>query len=187
MRSLISMLLCLAAKLAISDITSYTHADSLKATNPLGCIPFQEIESDSTAADVVAGATECLNEERYAEAAEFVMIASALVNYDTRRVKDRSSHMAQQTLFMQAFTNQPQGTIGKLLDQIDLLTPNSAKHTQICRHLRNIGPPTYFPKYMIAHGMDALNESQNQPLVEPFDAKTAWDTTLTEFTNCAAE
>lgn len=175
----------LLAGSATAQITSFSSKDSLKAQNPLKCVPVEAIRADSSAADVAAGALKCLKKKSYGEAAELTMVASAFANFDTRRVSDKSAHIAQQALFSETFRKQSEERMTELFAHMNQLGPESERHKAICAYLESLGPPSYFPKYMIAHGMATFTGSKEPPLIEPFDAQTSWAATLSEFVNCA--
>jgi len=140
----------------------------------------------STAADVAAGALHCVKKKRYDDAAALVLIASAFIDFDTRRVVDKSAHAARQALFSKTFDGQPPEKMQDMFLAIEALSPDSPRHGEICQHMEAIGPPSYFSMYMIAYGMKVFIEPEAPHLIEPFDAASAWITSLSEFTNCAA-
>lgn len=179
-------LLLLVSNTATAEVTAFKNRDSLRAENPLKCVAAEEVSALSTAADVAAGALRCLKKKRYDDAAELIFVASAYANFDTRRVVDRSAHVAQQTLFSETFSGQSQDKMAGMFQAIEALSPENPRHVEICQHLEAIGPPTYFPKYMIAHGMAVFTDPAAPKLVEPFDASSAWSASLTEFANCVA-
>lgn len=184
MRHILTIALLSLATGSQADVTAFEHSDSLKSENPLKCVSPEEVEPTSTAADIAQGALHCFKKRRYEEAAALVFVASAFVDFDTRRVVDSSAHAARQALFAETFSGQSEQKIGEMFQAMDGLSPGSVEHTEICEHLRLIGPPKYFPKYMIAHGLAAFTGSNDQMLVEPFDAESAWSASLTQFTNC---
>ena len=180
---LLLSLFCVCIPLS-AQIKSFRANDALKASAPLKCVEAEEVEVTSTAADVVAGAKDCLKKKRYEEAAALVLVASAFVDYDTRRVVDKTAHAARQAIFADAFAGLSEERMVALFAEIEALALASPRHQAICDHLESLDPPRYFPTYMIAHGMGVFTEDSEPALVEPFDAETAWHTTLEEFTQC---
>ncbi len=176
---LLAMTLC-----AKAQVTSYENPDSLRAENPLECVSATEVAASSSAADVAAGAQHCTENGRFDEAAALLLVSSAFVDFDTRRVADASAHAARQALFANTFSNQSESDMQSLFGALDSLDPSSAEHQRICEHLRDIGPPSYFPKYMIAHGLQAATDPDAPPLIEPFDSARAWEESLTGFIGC---
>lgn len=58
------------------------------------------------------------------------------------------------------------------------------------RDCERIGPPRYFPAYMVSHGIGAIqsalaNQAQSAPLEPNFDAAGAWTSLLANYLNCS--
>ena len=169
----------------VAQVTNYTTEGSLRADHPLQCVPVSEITGKSSAADVTQGAVACLEAENYQGAAELVMVASAFAYFDTQRVSDPSAHVALQAIFADALSGQPQDRVEKMLAAIQRLSPDNSRHREICTSLLALGPPSYYPSYMIEHGMDAFTGSDSEPLVADFDAGKAWVDSLRTFIKCS--
>jgi hypothetical protein len=55
----------------------------------------------------------------------------------------------------------------------------------LCKEVARIGPPGYYPRYMIQHGMGAfLKTGGDDGLVKDFDAKAAWKNSLDTYLHC---
>src|SRR5690606_5766422 len=128
-----------------------------------------EVTTNSTAADVAAGAKACASSREYDAAAELFMVASAFAYFDTQRVVDETAHEAVGVLPIKAFGELAEERLERVIEAIEVLDQNLVRKETICAHLRNSKPPTYIPTYMIAHGMNAFMDSQAEPLVEDFD------------------
>ena len=166
-----------------SDVTSYESAGNLEATNPLDCEPATEINTTYSAADVVAGAVACVEAEKFDEAADLVMVSSAFALFDTQRVADETAHGALQALYSEAFGGLPADQASRLNDSITRMSPDNPRAQVICEPLEASEPPTYFPGYMVSHGLGAFSGESQEPLVEDFDADAAWMRSL-DFINC---
>jgi hypothetical protein len=55
---------------------------------------------------------------------------------------------------------------------------------RFCAQLRAKGPPTYYPSYMIQHGMGAFGANNPTPLVDGFDPEPAWARALEQYIRC---
>ena len=183
-RSICTLVLLATTLCAKAQVTSYENPDSLRAENPLECVSATEVAASSSAADVAAGAEDCTENGRFDEAAALLLVSSAFVDFDTRRVADESAHSARHALFASTFSNQSERDMQSLFGALDSFDPNSPEHQRICEHLRDVGPPIYFPKYMIAHGLQAATDPEAPPLIEPFDSARAWEDSLTGFIGC---
>ena len=165
------------------DITSYESAGNLEATNPLGCEPANSVSNNSSAADIVSGAVACVEEERFDDAADLVMVSSAFALFDTQRVADKTAHGALQALYAEAFGSLPEEKASQLNDSINEMSPDNTRAQAICEYLADSEPPAYFPGYMVSHGMGAFSSEPQEPLVEGFDEDAAWVRSL-DFINC---
>jgi hypothetical protein len=127
------------------------------------------------------GAADCLSQEKYQRAAKLVMIASAFAHFDTQRVADRSAHAALQAVFVETFADHPRAEVEAMYAEIQALSPGSEAHKFVCDALWSFGPPTYYPRYMINHGMAAFGGDNDEPLVGDFNPDHAWSGSLGGF------
>jgi len=187
----------LAAALALIVITTVqvshlgaqvSHLESegnLESTIPVGCVPLAEIRNAHTPADIYGGVSACLSEKRYQHAAELFAMAGVFGRFDMLRVKDRTAHQAVTVLNMnalaglneegrQAFNRALQS--GLVQDQDNL--------ARICALIAEIGIPSYYPRYMIQHGMDAFTGVEGDGLDEDFDPRKAWHGALDKYLHC---
>lgn len=59
----------------------------------------------------------------------------------------------------------------------------------MCEQVQKVGPPTYFPAYMVNHGLGVLqsalsNQAPPTPLDPKFDAQATWMLLQTDYLNC---
>ena len=162
-----------------SQITNYETIENLAATNPLSCVKAESIGPESTAADITVGAKACLNLSKFDEAAELIMVASAYAYFDTLRVADNSAHGALTAIFTKHFGSIPEADKKELFASIGALDNNPSRKSELCSHLSSAPPPSYFPNYMIAHGMGSFTNSTTEgPLVKDFDSSDAWSKSM---------
>ena len=168
-----------------SQVTNYESKGNLAATNPLVCVSPTSVGPESTAADIAAGGKDCAESSKYNEAAELIMIASAYAYFDTQRVTDKTAHGALNALFAKEFGSLPEAQKNELFSSIDALDNNLPRKSEICSYLISAPPPSYFPNYMIAHGMGAFTGSSKEPLIKGFNASEAWSKSLA-FVKCSS-
>ncbi len=168
-----------------SQITNYESKGNLAATNPLACVSSTSVGPESTAADIAAGAKDCAKSSKYNEAAELIMVASAYAYFDTQRVADKNAHGALNALFAKEFGSLPEAERSELFSSIDALDSNDLRKSEICAYLSSAAPPTYYPDYMIAHGMGAFSGSTKEPLITNFNPSDAWSKSMA-FLKCSS-
>lgn len=168
-----------------SQVSNYESKGNLAATNPLACVSATSVGPESTAADIAVGAKDCADLSKYKEAAELIMVASAYAFFDTRRVTDKTAHSALNALFAKELGSLPEANRNELFAHIDALDNNQPRKTEICSYLAGAPPPSYFPNYMIAHGMSAFTGSVKEPLIKDFNATEAWSKSMA-FVKCSS-
>ena len=168
-----------------SQVTNYESKGNLAATDPLVCVNSTSVGPESTAADIAAGAKDCAESSKYSEAAELIMVASAYAYFDTQRVSDKSAHGALNALFAKEFGSLSEAQRKELFSSIDALDNNQTRKSEICTYLISAPTPSYFPEYMIAHGMGAFTGSPKEPLIKDFDASEAWSKSMV-FVKCSS-
>lgn len=167
-----------------SQTTNYERKGNFAATNPLVCVNSTSVGSESTAADIAAGAKNCTESSKYNEAAELIMIASAYAYFDTQRVTDKTAHGALNALFAKEFGSLPEAKRNELFSSINALDNNQPRKSEICTYLISAPPPSYFPEYMIAHGVGAFTGSTKEPLIKDFSPSEAWSKSMV-FVKCS--
>ena len=162
-----------------AQVINYEQAGNLASTKPLACVSATSIGPQSSAADIAAGAKECADQSKYSQAAELIMVASAYAHFDTQRVADKTAHGALNALFGKEFGPLPDAEKRAVFSRIEALDKNPTRKGELCSFLVSATPPSYYPGYMIAHGMGASGE----PLIKDFDAGAAWSRSMA-FINC---
>ncbi len=168
-----------------SQITNYESKGNLAATNPLACVSYTSVGPERTAADIAAGAKDCAESSKYNEAAELIMVASAYAYFDTQRVADKTAHGALNALFAKEFGSLPEAKRSELFSSIEALDSNDLRKSEICTYLISATPPSYFPDYMIAHGMGEFTGSSKEPLITNFNPSEAWSKSMV-FVKCSS-
>jgi hypothetical protein len=178
---------CLASLLATpiladAQITNITTAGNLKPTHDLDCLRVDQVKNIYTPADLMIAHDKCVQAERYEDALELLLIAGTYSRFDAQRVADQTAHDA----FDAIEANDPpmletRQHTGPIIAKYK--APNSPEMAKFCVALKRIGPPGYYPAYMIDHGMGAaLGKSAG--LVADFDAQKGWKDALASYMHC---
>lgn len=104
--------------------------------------------------------------------------------FDTKRVADKTAHQGLTVLSMrmaqgwseeqkQAFANTYRSSV-------------TEKSAEACALAKSVGAPTYYPAYMINHGIDKINGSTSPELVPNFNSKQAWEDVLKSWLHCSS-
>jgi hypothetical protein len=158
---------------------------NLARTHEIGCVEIASLSSEATPADLFPAARKCFDLEQYQKAIDLYFLASTYARYDTYRVSDRSAHQAGPALALDAFESADEAHSAAYQRTFEMTTNDPKRLATLCEAIRKLGPPTYPPRYMIAHGTGA-NVGQSTPdgLVADFDADAAWERTLSSFLHC---
>jgi hypothetical protein len=160
-------------------------AESPAAAAP-PCLEKDKVDGSLTPLDLWKSIATCINTERYDTAVLLYVLAGTRAKFDTLRVIDKSAHEAASALPMLALSSLPRekadafrahatNTVGK----------DASVRKQYCTVLETMGPPNYFPSYMINHGMGAAAKGGvSQQLVVPFDEKASWSEALKAYMKC---
>lgn len=162
-----------AIALNATEVVNIQTPGNLEVTNRLSCISVDEVKPSHSPADLFYGISQCLDKSEYEKAAVLYSIAFAYGKYDTLRVTDKSAHQALSVMKFNLM-NAKKEHIDKFQTA---LTDKFKDRAKLCQELQGIHPPTYFPRYMIQHGIQALTEATqpNNGLNENFNAQDAWE------------
>ncbi len=167
------------------SITNYETPGNLVAKHPLACASVDKLKDTDTPPDLYAGLVDCAKHARYGDAVYFFALAGAYSYFDAERVVDETARDAHSVLTRNAMEQLDQPTKDAVFAELKATLGDPAKLPAACTAIERIGPPNYFPQYMVQHGMDAVNDKvKGNGLITDFDAKTAWDKALDNYLHC---
>ena len=166
-------------------VTNMTIAGQLAAKNPLGCVPLNSLGNTRTPPDIYLGVSACIHLDDYRAAAALFALAGIESRFDAARVLDKSAGQAGQVLIVTTFDGLAQDKRDKFEKTVGELAADPNAMTDICRKIRKIGSPDYYPEYMVLHGIHAFTAKAGDATMEPnFDAAATWNTLLMKYLNC---
>lgn len=165
-------------------ISSTEAVGNLEITHALTCMPLESVTPEYTPADLHGAIVDCVKKEDYKNALDLSLISGAYGKFDSLRVTDRTAHQAVIILSMKtsaALSLEEKKKWGEYMKTQVPPMHDLAK----CQSIQKFGPPTYYPRYMIQHGMDAvLGDNTDTALVKDFDAADAWKKSLVTYLKC---
>ncbi|RVT89446.1 hypothetical protein [Sphingomonas crocodyli] len=167
------------------EVRNYTTPGNLESPHDIGCIPLSAASPKYNPVDLYRGAKLCLNSGRYQEAFALIGLANAYGRFDMLRVADRTAHQAVTMARMEVFRDTPDAVKSELSAVVAKNSDNAEKRADLCRELRRLGHPTYYPRYMVQHGMAAFMQRGGEELVGAFDKNKAWSDVLNTYAKCA--
>ncbi|MDP2760952.1 MAG: hypothetical protein Q8O64_11215 [Sideroxyarcus sp.] len=170
-----------------SNITNYEAQGNLESTNNVGCVGSDKLSRKFTPPDMYKAAAICAQQDMNKEGTFLVALAGAYGQFDTLRVVDKSAHNAPNISRMTSFGSLDASKRNTFQANMKATFSDSDTLAAICNDVIRIGPPDYFPRYMIQHGMGAFiqDPKAGNGLVEGFDASAAWSQTLGGYLHCA--
>ncbi|OOG47801.1 hypothetical protein B0E50_10120 [Rhodanobacter sp. C01] len=112
------------------------------------------------------------------------IIAGAYGQYDTLRVTDETAHDAPALLRLQAFKPIDVERMKVFQEQILSELQKEKPHSDLCNLLLDLGPPRYYPRYMVQHGMDAFLKPKASDLAPNFDSASHWLVVMKDYLKC---
>jgi Ankyrin repeats (3 copies)/Domain of unknown function (DUF4124)/Ankyrin repeat len=153
------------------------------------CIRLDQRDNTQTPLELYASLTDCLHNSRDDDAVDLFILAGMDSAFDSVRVSDKTAGQARQILIMALFQSMPANEHDHFNTAMKELTDHPLRHALLCHQVKNVGPPTYFPSYMVNHGMGAVmgalsNQAPAAPLVPNFDATATWKELQANYLNC---
>jgi len=166
-------------------IISIEAEGNLESSNPCGCVDLSEVTSEHNPADILNGMRKCIELKQFKKAARLFALAGVYGKYDAYRVKDRTAHQALLVLQQNILADTDERDKKKLAKCIEKeLEKGSEQLSSVCQLIQQIGMPTYHPKYMIQHGIQAFMKPEGDGLVEEFDSEASWNLALENYLHC---
>jgi hypothetical protein len=153
----------------------------------VGCITSKELQNKYSPVDLYQAMSQCVKVNKYNEAAFLFAAAGVYGRFDAQRVSDPTAHQAASFLQMQTREEMDIEESKALDDTLNKTLGTQAGLEFTCKEIARVGTPTYYPSYMIQHGMGAFVGSESSDaLVKSFDEKATLKTALATYLECPA-
>lgn len=167
------------------QIKNYEAPGNLESKYDLGCVAAEKLENKYTPTDLYKAVSKCAQTAKYKDGAFLFAVAGVYGRFDTLRVTDKSAHQAVTVAQMQALSILDKDKQTAFKDSLNKTLGNPEGLAATCKEIVRIGPPNYYPRYMIQHGMGAfLKSDAGDGLVKDFDTKAAWKQSLDTYLHC---
>lgn len=174
-----------ADPIAQPNIRNYEAPGNLESKHGIGCVGADKVENKYTPTDLYRAMSKCAGAGMYKEGSFLFAVAGVYGRFDTLRVVDKSAHQAVAVARMQALSTLDKDKQTAFKESLNKTLGNTAGLAAACKKIVRIGPPTYFPRYMIQHGMGAfLQRGDGGGLAKDFNAKAAWKQSLDTYLHC---
>jgi len=168
-----------------NKVTRLTIPGSLATTHNLGCVALEAIDKSAQPPDLYKAIPRCITAGRYPDAVELFMLAGLQVRFDSTRVTDKTAGQAGQVMIMNTFNPLPEEQRQKFADVFNVLIKEPKTLTQVCEDAQKLGPPTYYPEYMILHGIKAFTgDPRVSALDTAMNGQAVWSRIQHTYLNC---
>ena len=167
---------------SLAGITQYSIEGNLEPKKNPGCLTMSEAVSSLNPADLTLGILECYKNDDVNKALDMFWVMKIRGFFDAKRVNDISAGAAIGMLQAELF-----GITGEnfLIEMQNLLDQDTAKFfNRLCTTMKVLGPPDYYPEYMILHGMNAFLGIEGDGLKPDFNIEVEWNKVIKTNLNC---
>jgi hypothetical protein len=171
---------------APGKFVSVSSPANLAPTRKLSCIELSSVKNTYTPPDIYTAIRSCLAKGDYDRAATLLPLAGAYAHFDALRIKDQTARDGGQVLIVQTSATMTPDQKQTFKEALTVVMSDPKKHADFCSEVSKIGPPDYFPKYLIMHGMNAFltPHPEQNALVPNFDAQGTWAKLQTQYLQC---
>ncbi|MFT4172015.1 MAG: hypothetical protein QM639_05615 [Rhodocyclaceae bacterium] len=153
----------------------------------VGCEKPARLHNRLTPADLYPGMARCLEQEAYTDAVVIFALAGAYSHYDAQRVADATARQAHAVLLRNTLAPLDAVKQKRFLAELRQTMSKQERLQPVCREVARIGPPDYYPRYMIQHGQSAMVTGYDDGLRPDFDREAAWRRSLDGYLRCPIE
>lgn len=156
---------------------------------PGRCIAFENANNRVTPPELYRLVGECIRSNKYSDAAALFALAGMDIRFDVSRISDNSVGDTGTVLIMEMFQTIPETAKQNFYTAIRTVSAVQPASDYVCNWVRQVGPPTYYPEYMIVHGMNAVTSGLRgkplpQELLPVSDPSGRWQTIGRSYLRC---
>lgn len=192
MKKCVLLVLCTFAGLSVCNADgsaaqnlNLTTEGNLESTRDIGCVNSAELSNQDTPADLFKGLANCIDSGAHDDGLLMLALAGVYGRYDTLRVTDVSAHQAITVLKLTYVASRDEAKKKSFSEYAAKAFRDPGNLARICDQVQRLGPPAYYPRYMIQHGLQAFTPNAAEDgLAKDFDAPAAWKKSLDSYLHC---
>jgi ankyrin repeat protein len=153
------------------------------------CVQLDSIDNSHTPIELYSSLNDCVQNNRDSDAVSLFLLAGMDSSFDSLRVADKTAGQARLILIMALFGQMPPDVHTRFETAMKIFMDNPSRHATLCEQVKKVGPPSYFPAYMVNHGLGLMqstlaNQAPPTALEPNFDAQATWAQLQTSYLNC---
>src|SRR6185437_12039993 len=137
------------------------------------CMSLAEITPNMMPQTLYASVRQCILVGRMQDASDVFRLAGLFWRFDAERVSDETAHGAGQVIIMNMVNSLPPDPRQQFAKFTQKMERDEANLRDIVKDARRLGPPKYYPSYMILHGVGLPGNAAEQ-LKPNFNAQQIW-------------
>jgi hypothetical protein len=157
-------------------------SDKPSYLDSVGCVDISSLNSKNTPTEILLGSKDCLDQNDLSRSARLFGVAGVYGRFDSQRVPDVSAQEVIPAFQSALFGNVDSKTAAAFQATFKGID-ESHELVEMCAQIRRLGPPMYYPTYMISHGMGAFL-GPDRGLKRNFDSAAAWESALKSYLHC---
>lgn len=157
---------------------------------PGGCLTPVQIRNDMTPMHLDAILLSCVAAKQMDNALFAFSLSGAFGYYDGLRVADPSARQAYRIIRMHTMGAFSAADKQAFVEHLESTLGNRDGRGRMCAAVLNQGPPTYYPRYMVQHGIGAMSAAANQRvdattgLVKDLNMERTWNEAVRGYLKC---
>ena len=153
------------------------------------CVQLDSIDNSHTPIELYSSLNDCMQNNRDADAANLFILAGMDSSFDSVRVADKTAGQARAILIMALFGGMAADVHARFETAMKAIIDHPSRHANLCEQVKKVGPPQYFPAYMVNHGLGVMqsalaNQAPPTSLEPKFDAAATWRDLVTNYLDC---
>jgi len=145
------------------------------------CMERSDISNTNTPEDLFKSSAMCIEEEKYAQAIDLYLVATAYGYYDSERVIEKEARQVLDAIKMDNFGDLDATKRNRFAEGLRNRLNNMHES---CTFLMQLGKPNYYPRYMVQSTEQSLIVKSSNGLVLNYDEQALWHETLTTYLKC---
>lgn len=174
----------LGAVILIATTVNPSYAQNKILAQPVECYSLDVATTEKTPFDYWRSIPTCVAEEKYDQAVFMFGLAGSLGAFDSMRVTDPSARQAAKLLPMLGMSAMGKEKSVNFQKAVQAHFGDDAKRSEMCAKLIRMSPPSYFPSYMVNHGLANMAGNKSAPLASDFNADDAWQKSVISYLKC---
>lgn len=149
------------------------------------CVDASKLTNTLTPPDLYNALVTCVKQQQDSNAVYLFALAGVYSYFDTLRVSANTAQQTHTRLAQKAWQQLSQAEYDRLFAKLDKVLGSEKELPKVCQAIIHIGPPDYYPAYMIQQGANAAtNSNTGNGLRSDFDVKAAWQKAKLDYLHC---